>query len=44
MMQVHYLAKKLIPLLAEKCSEYLKWILTSFGAFLILHYGQKFED
>ena len=44
MMQVHYLAKKLTPLLAEKCSEYLKWILTSSGAFIILHYGQKFED
>ena len=44
-MQVIYLANKyMVPLLVEKCTEYLRDNLTAANVFSILPYAQKFQD
>ena len=44
-MQVLYLANKyMVPLLGEKCTEYLRNNLTASNVFCILPHAQKFED
>ena len=44
-MRVLYLAKKyMVPLLADKCNEYLRENLKASNVFFILPHAQKFED
>ena len=44
-MQVIYLANKyMVPLLVDKCTEYLRDNLTAANVFSILPYAQKFQD